>query len=201
MTGALTLSGNAVNPLHAVPKQQLDVLSSRFQRISLAGGKQFDVQVPADAKLCRFVLTIYPTTTAFYPVIRVSVAPGVFLSTVGNYLFSGFAHYTLSSPTAVAGTNQQANINGFFMGGHASILPLIIEGTITLTRPSTGDYFTCFSKSTLVGATGYVTAFYNGNVVLAAAGSALNILALRVATSGDLGDNWRGESYLNVEWL
>ena len=197
MTGALSLAGDPTQALHAVPKQYLD---AQKQRISLAGGKQFDVQVPAGAKLARLTAVIFPTTSAnMQPCLQVSVAPGVFISGATDYQYSGYAHASNVTPTTVSGAHS-ANFHGILLGNHAhTTLPAHFEAVITLARPTTAHFFQSDVKSAAWTSSGNVHSFYSNYVMPVPSGSALSLLAFRLLSV--VGDSWAAESYLNVEWL
>ena len=195
MTGLLSLSGDPTQALHAVPKQYID---AQRQRISLAGGKSFDVQVPAGASAARFSSIIFPSSASLMtPFLQVSLTPGVFLGQ-GNYITQGYLH-SFAAPSSVSPVNNATYVGVLLSNTHGNhILPAMSEGLLTLKRPNTTTAFKC-KVSGATYETASSTSNYCGMSYLNTAQPQLSILALRLLS--DAGDNWAAESQLNIEWL
>ena len=199
MTGALSLAGDPTQALHAVPKQYLD---GQKQRISLAGGKSFDVQVPAGAELARLTALVRPTSAApIALVVQLSVAAGVFRGTAGDYVTSGL--YNNSNAATIGAVHNAVIYTGMLASsGHDNAsVPVHMDGTITLKRPTSGLYFNGDFRHGSFGGAGAVHGFFYNYATLTSFGSALDVLAFRLTNNGGGGDNWGAGSYLTVEWL
>ena len=202
MTGHLTLPTFPA-AANAVRRDYVDALNTatnaRFQRISLAGGKSFDVTVPAGATAARLTCIIVPTTaTSIVPLLQLSVASGVFINTVGQYILYGYQHATGSTPTAVTAISASATLAGILVTAaqtHAT-LPIQFDGTIGLTRLSVSHQFAGDFRGVAFNANGVCHTFYYSYMTPA---SGLSVLALRLLST--TGDNWAAGSYLNVEWM
>jgi len=199
LTGPLTLSGNPTANLHAAPKQYVD---ARYQRIALAGLVQSDVTVPTGAVAARLTGTLYPLNTDAYPLLQLSVAPGVFRNTANDYVLNGFQHSVTGTPTAVApltNINTQLGMLLCVANSATAAISLIFTATVILKRPNTSAVFTCDAQG--VAFVGGVNnhSFLHNYMGVGPAGSALSILALRIVNG--VGEVWGNESYVNVEWL
>jgi len=175
----------------------------RYERVSIAGGKSFDVQVPAGATAARVTGIIKPTTaTGISPIIQLSVAAGVFRSATGEYFLYGYQHSTISNPAAVVANNGTTTIPGMMIcAAHAhATLTMMVDGFITLARPTTAYGFDGeFRSGGSYNANGMCHTFYYNFLHPSVLGSALNVLAFRLLSS--TGDNWAAGSTLSVEWL
>jgi hypothetical protein len=203
MGGDLTLKGNPTAALHAVPKQYVDPVVSRFQRISLAGLGSVDVQVPAGAVMARIAVMLSITTAApsSYLMLQLSVAAGVFRNTIGDYQLNGF--HASTAPGTTSYTSANNNIPGMFLTQTVDAVefPVFVDGLISLRRKSTTAFFAADTRSeNILAAAGHVHTFYQNLLHVAAAGSALSVLAFRL-TSSQPTNLWGAESYLNVEWM
>lgn len=193
MTGALSLSGDPTQALHAVPKQYLD---AQRQRISLAGLTSVDIQVPASAVIARMVAVFFSTSQQ--PKLQVSLVNGVFRTAGADYSLHGYYHDTVVAPAAVTAWSGVTSIGGMLVAaGHTNVaLPAVSTGTVLLKRPSASQYFT--GEFYAAGSTAGIQTISAYTYVAPAAGNELSILALRLtgATAP-----WTAESYLIVEWL
>jgi hypothetical protein len=203
MTGPLVLPADPTLALQAATKQYVDAaFAARFQRIALSGLKQVDIQVPAGAVAARIIGTLYtPTTAMAIPLLQLSVAAGVFRNTAGDYTYDGFTHNSTSTPTNVAASVGLQNQPGMLLAnGHQVVgLAVTFNGVLTLRRPSTGNFNIDVSSCAALPASGSEHGFFNNYLNPAAAGAALNVLALRFINNG--ADNYAAESYINLEWL
>ena len=221
MTGLLTLSGNPTDALHAVPKQYVDgaigsvvptdgkfyarqgtawVEVPRYQRVSLAGGKSFDVTVPIGATAARLTGLIVPSSaTATQPAIVLSVSAGVFRTTAGDYSTYGFYHLSYQNTVSALNAASAASMPCANPANNIAA-PIFVDGTLTLKRPNTTVFFTgSFNAVTHSSSNGAQTSTFTTFMATAAAGSVLDVLAFRIFSA--TGDNWAANSYLNVEWL
>ena len=220
MSGLLTLSGAPSADLHAATKLYADSKAGeavvdgrtyarrnlawsevpRFERISLAGVKQFDVQVPAGATMARLTGMIQPTAaTPTQLIIQLSFVPGVFRSTAGEYFLNGFLQSSVGA--TIANSNNTATIPGMFVGNHQhGTIPIFFDGTLQLKKPNASILFSSVLRSQTFFS-GYIHSFNYGLLAIAASGSALEVLAFRLTTISGGGDIWAADSYLNIEWM
>jgi len=223
MIGDLTLKGNPTVALHATPKQYVDAKADttadgkfyarqgtawvevpRYQRVPLAGLGSVDVQVPAGAVMARISGALSMTAIAPLPylLLQLSVAAGVFRTTPGDYQLNGF-HSQSAAGGAIITTSATGTIPGMYISQAHDFLdiPISLEGLIPLRRKSTTAHFnTQFHAVGYLNSIGTFNTFYQNLLLAAAAGSALNILALRL-TSSQPTILFAAESYLNVEWM
>jgi hypothetical protein len=198
MTGDLTLKGNPTAPLHAVPKQYLESAVPRYQRISLGGLSQVDVQVPTGAKLARLTAMLWNTAALTGTILTLSMTPGVFRNTAGDYGLYGFGQNTgaalpgITTGVAVALPYMQLH-TGATNAGQA----VQLEAHLTLARPDTGRLFNCESRAAYFDGANSNHVYYTNYMQQVASGSALSVLAFRFLGS----TVWGAESYLNVEWM
>jgi hypothetical protein len=208
MGGDLTLKGNPTVALHAAPKQYVDagdaasVPASRFQRVSFAGVKSVDIQVPTGAMNARLNGVLWLASNTMTSLgLRLSTAAGVFIAS-NDYVMNGYTHYAGNTPAAIWGAPMLA---GTFMsissGANNGDIPITFDGLVSLRRPTTSKVFTGeFRSSAYTGVNGMGHGFYNTWLGIPPVGSALNVLALRIF--GDpAGDVFAADSYVNVEWM
>lgn len=200
MTGPLILNADPSSGLGAATKQYVD---ARYQRIALAGLVQSDVTVPTGAVAARLIGTLYPLNTDAYPLLQLSVAPGVFRNTAGEYVLNGFQHSVTGTPTAVTpltNINTQLGMLLCVANSATAAISFIFTATVVLKRPNTSAVFTCDAQGVaFVGGVNNHSFFHNYMGAGAVSGSALSILALRIVNG--VGEVWGNESYVNVEWL
>jgi len=200
MTGPLILDADPSSGLGAATKQYVD---ARYQRIALAGLVQSDVTVPTGAVAARLIGTLYPLNTDAYPLLQLSVAPGVFRNTANDYVLNGFQHSVTSTPTAVTPLTNVNTLPGMLLcvaNSTTAAISFIFTATVVLKRPNTSAVFTCDAQGVaFVGGVNNHSFFHNYMGAGAVSGSALSILALRIVNG--VGEVWGNESYVNVEWL
>jgi len=215
MSGLLTLSGAPSADLHAATKLYADGKAAeapvdartyarrdltwqevpRYQRFPLGGVSSIDAQVPVGAKQARLTAMLYPTSIPTAVSLFMSVAPGVFRGTAGDYNLYGFAN-TASGATIT-------NVNGSPMSYMHLASPnnagqaIHVDALLTLVRPDASHFFGCKSTTSYFSGGDLLHAYYTNFMQNAAAGVALNILAFRFAGSFP----WAADSYLHVEWL
>jgi hypothetical protein len=196
MTGALSLAGDPTQALHAVPKQYLD---TKFQHIPLGGAKSFDITVPTGAKAMRFNCVIVPTSaTTIIPIIQMSVAAGVFRTANADYASYGF--YNTTGLTSIAYTGG-VGLPGLQMcNSHTEAnYHIYFEGTVTVKRANTNGRFMSTTRGFTADASNSYHGFLSAALISAASGSALDVLALRLLSTG--GDIWGTDSFIQADWI
>jgi len=173
----------------------------RYQRLSLAGFSNFDVQVPAGAVGVRVSGVLrYLNNNATPLYCFLSLSAGVFMNTAGNYSLYGFYQKTSDGPPGIADFDNNQTHVGMLMIGlqQTGTWPAFVEGYIALKRPDTAQRFAGnFRGATTTNVDALQSSYMN--VLIASPNSALSVLALRFGTTTV--DVWAGDSYLNLEWV
>jgi hypothetical protein len=198
-TALVDVNADPTAALGIATKQYVDVKTSNRQRFTLDGLSLVDIPVPAGAVAAKLSGSAYFTGGNAYPIVQLSVSPGVFLSTVGNYQFSG----NQFNGTAVTWVYYTANasIGGMFLVQtmDTTTVPFTWDATLEVKKRTTGQYF-CgnFIAKGFNSVNGHMICNFSN--ICVASGSALNVLALRFQLVG-AGTTFDTNSALIVEWL
>jgi hypothetical protein len=198
MTGPLVLPADPTVALQAATKQYVD---GKRVRYDVAGVAVKDIQVPAGATAARITGMLWTTTTTpSFVGVQLSVSPGVFRNTVGDYVMSGFYHYSagtvignhsfLNALTLMQITPQTVNIT----------VPMLFDGYIQTKRYSTAQVFALDCRCSAFSGSGSMShEFLYHWLGAASAGSQLDVLAIRFLST--IGEVLGAGSFITVEWL
>jgi hypothetical protein len=198
--GNFVLPRDPTSGLHAATKQYVDLKTSNRQRFTLDGLNLIDIPVPANAVAARLSGSAYfAGAGSTYPMIQLSTSAGVFINSVGGYVFSG-NQFTAYPAAAWAYYTNNASIAGFFLvqTQDNSGLPFTWDGMMQVKRKAVGNYFSGdFISRGYNNATGH--GIFTLNNRCQTPGTGLSVLAIRfILYSGTLFDT---NSVLIVEWL
>ena len=191
--------GTSVAWVLAVPSTPL-AYAARFQKFALAGLSTLDIPVPATATSVKMIATLAPAVTGPQNnfSLRVSVAPGAFLSGLADYFQTGY-YATTSPPQSITYLYQSLS----------AIVPLGIHDSIGMAglfdieiqlKKQSGAHYRAMSRGTAFGFGAFIESFYSFYIPSTTTG----ILALRLINTnsdGTVAIAWGPESYLNVEWM